>query len=225
MPRVRPRTLRRILLWAAAAVLLVLVVAQLILPGIAVQRLRVRLARSGQVLQVQVDAFPAIELLWGEADRVVIRMGSYTSNPGHLSGLLGQAADVGTLDASARRLQAGPLVLHDATLRKRGNQLTGTATVTESDLRAALPILTSVQPVSASAGQVTLQGTASAFGVSVTLQVVVSAQDGNLVVAPNIPFGGLATITLFSNPAVAVQGVSAQPVPGGLSLTANGMLR
>jgi hypothetical protein len=205
--------------------LLVLVVMQLVLPGIAAQRLRDRLSRSGQVLQVEVDAFPAVELLWNHADRVVVRMSSYASNPGHLSNLLAEAGGVGSLDASATALQAGPLLLHDVSLRKRGSQLTGTAMVQEGDVRAALPILTSVQPVSAENGQLTLQGTANAFGVSVTLQVVVSAEDGKLVVAPNLPFGGLATITLFSNPAVEVQGISAQPEPGGFTVTATGRLQ
>ncbi len=220
-----PTAMRRIFLWLAALVVLALVVAQLVLPGIAAQRLHDRLAHSGHVLQVQVDAFPAIELLWNQADHVVVRMDTYTSNPGHLGNLLGDAHGVGTLDASVRQLQAGPLVLHEVSLRKRGNQLTGTATVTEADLRSALPILTSLQVVGGSNGQLTLQGTASAFGVGVTLQVVVSAQDGNLVVAPNVPFGGLATFTLFSNPAVAVQGISARPAPGGFTVTANAQFR
>ena len=47
------------------------------LPGIAAQRLRDRLSRSGRVLEVKVEAFPAIELLWHQADRVVVRMASY----------------------------------------------------------------------------------------------------------------------------------------------------
>ena len=77
-------SLRRVLLFGAALVLLVLVIAQLILPGIATQDLRDRLAKSGRVLQVEIHAFPAIELLWNDADRVVVRMDTYTSVPGHL---------------------------------------------------------------------------------------------------------------------------------------------
>ena len=48
----------------AGAIVVVLIVAQLVLPGIAAQRIRDRLSRSGTVLGVQVDAFPAIKLLW-----------------------------------------------------------------------------------------------------------------------------------------------------------------
>ena len=217
--------MRRIVIGLAALVVAVLVIVQLVLPGIAADRLRDRLARSGHVLQVQIHAFPAIELLWDHADKVVVRMDTYTSNPGHFGSLLDEAAGVGTVDASANRLQAGPLILHAASLRKRGDQVTGTATIENAELQAALPILTAVGPVASAGGQVVVQATASAFGLSVNLQVVVSARDGKLVVAPNVPFGGLATITLFDNPHLAVDSVSAQPVPGGFTATASAHLR
>ena len=69
--------MRRTSLIAAGVVVLVVVllgVAQLVLPGIAASSIRDRLSRSGKVLDVQVSAFPAIELLWHQADRVVVRM-------------------------------------------------------------------------------------------------------------------------------------------------------
>lgn len=203
----------------------VLVAAQLVLPGVAAQRLRDRLARSGQVLTVEVDAFPAVELLWDQADRVTVRMGIYAPQPGRLSSLLGELGQVGTVDASASQLRTGPLVLQNATLSKRGEEVTGSATVSEASLRAAVPFLQSVVPVASAGGELTLQGTASAFGVTATLDANVAAQDGTLVVSPDLPFGGLATVTVFSNPALDVQGVSAAPAPGGFAVTANALLR
>jgi hypothetical protein len=212
-------------LGTAALVIGVLVVAQLVLPGIAARRLRAQLARSGQVLSVQVHAFPAIELLWHEADRVVVRLGRYRPATGNLPSTLDQSTSVGTLDASAREIDFGLLTLHDATLTKRGDRLHGTATVSEADLRSALPILRSVTPVTSSGGHLTLQGTASLFGVTATVDATVSAQTGNLVVAPDIPFGGLATITLFSARHVKVQSVSAAPAAGGFSVQATATIR
>jgi hypothetical protein len=44
-------------------------------------------------------------------------------------------------------------------------------------------------------------------------------------VVPNVPFGGFATITLFDNPHVAVDGVSAASDAGGFTITATGRLR
>ena len=220
--------MRRIALWvigALVAVLLLGVVAQLVLPGIAADRLRDRLGRSGKVLDVQVDAFPAIELLWHHADTVVVRMANYHSTPASLERTVGQVADAGKLDASAQVLQTGLLTLRDARLRKRGDELTGTATVTESDLRASLPVLDSVTPVASSQGELTLQGTATLFGVTAAVDATVRAQDGALVVSPDVPFGGLATITLFSSPSVMAEGVDAAPAPGGFAVTVSARLK
>jgi hypothetical protein len=218
--------MRRIIALAIAGVVLaLLVVAQLVLPGIAAQRLRDRLARSGKVLHVEVDAFPAIELLWHQADRVVVRVVQYRSSPGHLGSVLQQAADVGSLDASASELDTGLLTLRDATLRKRGNELSGTARVTEADLRSAVPFLDGVQPIASSHGQLTLRGTATLLGVTASVDATVTAQAGQLVVQPDVPLGGLATVTVFSNPNLVVQGVSASSAADGFSVSATGRLR
>ena len=84
--------MRRIAVLATAGVvLLVLVLAQLLLPGIAAQRLRDDLQKSGTVLEVKVSAFPAIKLLWHQADSVVVRMGSYRSGVSHLGSTLAGA--------------------------------------------------------------------------------------------------------------------------------------
>jgi LmeA-like phospholipid-binding len=209
---------RLVVAGALGVVVLLLVVAQLVLPGIAAQRLRDQLARHGQVESVSVHAFPAIELLWHQADRVVIRLGSYRTAVGSLGQSLGRSGDAGSLDATATEVHAGLLALHDARLIKRGNRLSASATVTEADLRAALPVLQSVVPVASGSGQLVLQGTAGLFGVSATVQAVVRADQGRLIASPNVPFGGFATLTLFSDPHVAVQGVGASPLAGGFSV-------
>ena len=81
----RPRSMGRLIALAALGlVVIVLGVGQLVLPGIAERRVREQLSPSGQVLSVQVSAFPAVELLWHRADRVVIRLGRY--RPASLGG-------------------------------------------------------------------------------------------------------------------------------------------
>ena len=218
--------MRRIIAIATAGVvILVLVVAQLVLPGIAADRLRDRLGKSGNVISVEVHAFPAIKLLWNHADRVVVRMGSYRSSTGPLGSLLSETSNVGSLDASAAEFDSGLLTVRNAALRKRGDQLVGTALVTEADLRRSIPILQSVVPVASSDGRLTLRGTASLFGVTATVDATVSASDGKLVVAPDVPFGGFATVTVFSNPHIEVQSVGASAAPGGFRVTATGRLK
>ena len=218
--------MRRIALIAVVAlVLIVLGIGQLVLPGLAARALRDRLSKSGTVTSVQVDAFPAIELLWHRADRVVVRMQRYRAPAGSLGSLLGQSGDVGSVDASVGELDSGLLTLHDATLIKRGNTLNGTARVSEADLRAAVPFLDTVQPVASGGGQLTLRGTATLLGVTASVDATVAAQNGRLVVQPNVPFGSLAAVTVFADPALQVQSVGASSATGGFSVFAQGRLR
>jgi hypothetical protein len=214
---------------AVIAVLVALVlglgVAQLVLPGIAAQRIRTRLGAYGLVRSVQVDAFPAIELLWHHADQIHIDLAAYRSGSGQVGSLLSQLTGVDSLDVSAGQLDIGLLRLRDATLHKRGAQLSADARVSESDLRAAVPFLDGVVPVASANGTLILQGAATVLGLTASAQATVGVADGALLVSPNVPFGALATLTLFSDPHVAVQGVAAATVPGGFTVSARGVLR
>jgi hypothetical protein len=215
---------RLVLAGAAALVVIVLVVAQLVLPGIAAQRLRDRLSKSGKVMSVQVSAFPAIELLWHHADHVVVRLGDYRSDVARLGGTLAGAINADSVDASATAVHSGVITLHDATLTKRSDELTGAAMISEADLRGSLPFLRSVVPVASNGDGLVLRGTASVLGLTISAKAIVAAQNGNVVVAPDVPLGGLATLTVFSNRHLYVQSVAASPAPGGFSVQARGQL-
>src|SRR5580658_6090295 len=116
---------RRFALLVAALVVLLLIAAQLFLPGIAAHDLRDRLSRSGRVLSVSVSAFPAIELLWHRAGTVDVRMASYrASGTAGLGRALDQTAQAGTINAKIDVLDTGLVTLRDVTLRKRGDVLT-----------------------------------------------------------------------------------------------------
>ena len=212
--------MRRIAVLAAVGfVLLVLVVAQLVLPGIAARRVRDQFSKSGTVLDVKVSAFPAVKLLWHRADSVVVRMATYRAPVSELSNTLTETGDAGSVDASVQVLSVGPLALRDATMRKRGSSLTAAATVTQADLRSAVFFLQGVVPVTSADGSLTLRGTASFLGLTASVSATVAARDGALVVAPDVPFGGIATLTLFNDPHVYVESVSASGVPGGFRVS------
>jgi hypothetical protein len=204
---------------------LALVVAQLVLPGIAAQRLRDRLSASGQVRSVSVSAFPAVELLWNHADSVDVHLGRYRSSPAALTRLLNEAAGVSKLRVTASELDTGLLTLRDATLVKSGRRLSGSANVTETDLHTALPVLNAVTPVASGGGRIVLQGSATVFGVTATVDVTVAPHNGALLLTPNVPFGALAAIRLFSDPRIAVEGVSASRTANGFSVSAFGRTR
>ena len=210
----------------AIVVLLVELVAQLVLPGIAANRVRDQLQKSGRVLDVEVSAFPALELLFHEADNVTVKMATYRSSTSHLTSMLQESSDAGTLHASAGVFTDGLLTLHNATLTKRGNILIGTAQVHESDLTHAIPLIKSVTPVTSSGGTLTLEGTADLPIVGqITVPFVVQVENGALVAAPDIPIvGGLASLQLFSNPHLRILSVSAKKSAGGFTVSARGTL-
>jgi hypothetical protein len=215
--------MRRVAVLATAGVIvLLLVVAQLVLPGIAAQRLRDQLARSGEGVKIDVSAFPAIELLWHQADSVTVHVTRYRSSTADLAAKLTQTADAGSVDATATELDTGPLTLRDATLRKRGDQLTGSARVTQADLRTALPFIQNVHLVASGAGQLTLRGTGSLLVLTATVDATVRAQGGRLIVVPDVPF--LPTVTVFDDRHVEIQRVSGAGVPDGFTVSAQARL-
>lgn len=200
----------------------VLVGGQLVAPPIATALLRQRLAKDGRVISVHVSAFPWFELLWQHADKVTVRMGDYDAPPDHLRDQLRQAAGVGTIELSIGVAHTGLLALHDVSLSKHGKEMVGVAQLYLRDLRAALPIVQSLTPVHEAGGPLILRGKASVLGVSATVDIVVAARDGKLVVAPAGLFGAFATLTLYDDPLIDVQSVNASALPGGVKFVVRG---
>src|ERR1019366_7640405 len=124
--------------WAAAAVVLLLALAQVILPRIAASVISSRVGRYGKVNSVSVSAWPAVKLLWGSADSVKVRAQSLTLEPGQAAKLLWEARSTTRVDASVQRVRMGSLALSDARLSKRGSALSAKARASEGDVAAAL---------------------------------------------------------------------------------------
>jgi hypothetical protein len=219
-----PRAARRALL-AAAGLLVLLALSQLLLPVLAENRLRGRLERDGKVESVDVSAFPALKLLWGSADRVTIRMADAGAGPGRFADLLASTSEADELDARVKSLRVLTLTFRDLVLHKRGRDLTGTAMVTDADLRAALPAGFDVRPVASGDGALVFEGTVALLGQRLTGQAVVAARNGRVLLAPNLPFGGFLSLTVFGDPRIEVLGVGAQARPDGFVLTARARLR
>jgi hypothetical protein len=216
---------RRAIIAILLVVVAALVAAQLILPGVSEQRLRDRLGRDGRVTRVEVHSFPAIKLLWNRADRVVVRMNSASAGTGKVADLLASARDAGEVDARVGELKVTLLRLRDVRLRKRGDRFDGRATVTTADLSSSLPAGFTLRPVAAGGGTLVFEGTATILGRTLRARAVAAARDGKLLVAPDVPFGGLVALTVFADPRVAVEDVGAQAAADGFTLTAKARLR
>ena len=199
--------------------------AQLLLPGFAERDLRGDLADAGQVRRVDVDAFPALKVLFGRADRVEVEMGEVKAGEGELADLLARTADTDELRASASVLRVGPFVARDARLDKQGERLRGSVAVTVAELTAALPVDVGLKPVETEDGSLLMEATAGVFGQQVTVRARLAAREGAVVIAPEGLLGGFATLTVFEDPRVRVRRVGAEPATGGFTVTAEATVR
>ena len=211
----------------AAAVALVLVLAQVFLPRIAASRISSRLGRYGTVDSVSVKAWPAVRLLWGSMDSVRVRAGTLVLSPAQAAGLLWEARGTASMDVSADSVQLGSLRLSDANVRKRGSALTAAASTTEADVGAALPPGFGVRLLRSEGGEVEVRASGGLFGVGASLNAVALASEGTLVAHPlGLLVEGLR-LTVFSNPHVYVEAVGASvqtEQPPGYRLTMSASL-
>lgn len=215
----------RLALIAAFIALALLAGSQILLPPLAERRIAGDLAGAGDVEDVTVRAFPALKLLFDRADRVEVRMGDARLAPGPLTSLLTSTREVGELDARARSLRLGPLVLRDLSITKRAGELVGRALLEPEALAAALPPQVGFRPVGSDDGSLVLEATAGLFGLRATVRARLSARDGALVIAPEGGLlGGLATLTVFRDSRVHVTGIGARETPAGYVLQAGGRL-
>ena len=195
-------------------IVLVLVLAQVFLPGIAASRVRSRVGKYGTVRSVTVKAWPAVELLWGKAESVDVKAGSLSMSPAQTVKLLGEARGVRSMSVTAESVKEGPLQLRDASFKKHGDALVGQASTTRADVGKALGEGIEVRLVSSHDGQVEVSASGGLFGVKASVEAVAEAEEGKLVVHPlGFLLEGLR-LTLIDNPRVYVEGVGASAVAG-----------
>jgi hypothetical protein len=215
----------RIAAIVAAALLVVLVVAQIVLPGIAASRISSRVGRYGHVEHVSVSAFPAIELLWGDADSVEVKASSLALAPGQAVSVLREGSGVSRIDVSARSVRVGKFALTDAVLRKDGIRVSAHAHATRAALGAALGPGIGVRLLGSEGGRVRVAATGSLFGVGTTVTAVAESENGELIVHPEgFLLEGLR-LTLFKDPHLRVVGVAATQDSSGYVLGMSGLLR
>ncbi len=216
----------RIAVGLAGAAVLLLALAQLILPRLAASRISSRIGRYGKVQSVSVSAWPAVELLWGHVGSVRVRAGNLALSPAQAAGLLWEARGTASMDVSAESVQVGSLRLSDASLRKRGGAMSAQALASEADVKAALPPGFSVKLLRSEGGEVEVRATGGLFGVGASVNAVAGASDGKLVAHPLGFLVEALQLTLFSDPHVYVQGVGAsvqseQPLSYRLTISAS----
>ena len=195
---------------AAAGLLVLLAIAQIVLPRIAASRISSKIGRYGHVEHVSVSAWPAVKLLWGHADSVQVRAAHLALSPAQAAALLWEGRGLAKLDIAARSVSLGKLALTAATLEKDGAQLEGRARTTQAAASAALPPGIGVRLLSSAGGRVRVQASGGLFGLGASLPVVAEAQEGALIAHPEGLLGGFK-LTIFTDRHVRVIGVDARP--------------
>jgi hypothetical protein len=227
------KAMYRIALVVVGVLVLVLVLAQLLLPSIATQRVRERVERYGTVSSVSVSAFPALKLLWGKIDSLQVKTSSLRVGVTQIGDLLSSTAASNDLKFSspqatllAPSFANGGLVLSNVKLQKHGAALNSQATLEQANLHAALPAGFQIQPLASGAGAVEVRASGTLFGIQAAVDGVITATEGKLVIQPvGIPFGELLKLTLFSDPRIFIEGIAATSQPGGYRFTINAQLR
>ena len=199
---------------AAAAAIAVLVLAQLLLPGIAARMVRRKIEKYGTVESVKVKAWPAVKLVWGEVDEVKVKAGRLKLSEGQTVALLKEAKGVDRMDTTAESVEVGSLRMTSTSLQKHGSALRAEGQVSEEDVKRALPEGFEVALVKSEGGTVQVRASGGLFGVSASVEAVAEAEDGKLVAHPRVfPLEGLK-LTVFENPNVYVEGVEARALEG-----------
>jgi LmeA-like phospholipid-binding len=218
----------RIAAGVAGTTVLVLAIAQVVLPRVAASRISSRVGRYGSVESVSVSAWPAVELLWGHVDSVHVAARSLALSPEQATAMLWEGRGAASMDVSAASVQLGSLRVTDASLRKRGSALSAQAVISEADARAALPAGFGVQLLRSEGGDVEVRATGGLFGLGASVNAVAGASDGKLVAHPlGFLLEGLQ-LTVFADPHVYVQGVGASVVsehPTSYRVTMSARLR
>jgi hypothetical protein len=199
----------RVALSLLGVVVLVLVLAQVFLPGIVASRIRTRVGRYGKVERVSVTAWPAVKLLWGDADSVKVRARSLQASQAQAAALLWEARGVSEMELSAPSARVGQLTFGEVSFSKRGTTVTMQARMTDADVRAILPEGFDAQLVKSEGGEVEVSASGGVLGINATVNAVASASEGNLVVRPRGFLVEALQLTVFSAPHVYVRSVSA----------------
>ncbi|MGA8365529.1 MAG: LmeA family phospholipid-binding protein [Solirubrobacteraceae bacterium] len=205
----------RIAVGAGVAIVVLLVLAQLLAPGIAARVVRGKVEKYGSVKSVQVKAWPAVKLAWRHADEVRVSAGRLKFEPDQAVALLKEAKGTDRVRTSVESVEVNGLRLTGAKFEKHGSALRAEAVISEEDIKRALPEGFEVALVKSEGGTVEVRASGGLFGVGASVDAVAQAEDGKLVARPTGLLLSALKLTLFENPSLYVEGVEARALADG----------
>jgi|GEM_PF-1120101 hypothetical protein len=111
----------RALLVLAGAIVLLLVVSQLALPGLGESAIEDRLTENGGTAEVSLSALPAARLLWGSGDRITVSATGIELDPTDQRRVFQNLDRFGAVEITVVGATAGPIKLDSFTLTREGD--------------------------------------------------------------------------------------------------------
>jgi hypothetical protein len=199
--------LRRTSIWAISAVVslavLFLLLSQVLLPGIVAAKLRSTLRGAATDVHLSVHAAPALELLFGHADRVDLSIGELRpTGRANVKALLERTRETSVLHATVARLLTERLELDDVSVQKRGSLLVTSAAVNRKALAAALPAGITLRPTPAGSQGIAFSAHLTLLGQTIDANALLEARGGRIEIVPESSL--LPSIPVFSDSQLAV---------------------
>ena len=129
--------MKKVLLAAVAVVVLALVGIQLLLPGRVASDIEARLTEGGGEASAEVEALPAIRLLWSDGDRIEVAGSDLDLQVEDDVEVMDRLDGFDQVDIDLDRIQAGPFAVESFELRRQGDgayTLRSDATTSGTDL-------------------------------------------------------------------------------------------
>jgi hypothetical protein len=133
--------MRRALIFAAAAIVVLLVLSQLVVPPYLEHRAEKRLTAKGGHAQVTIDAVPAVRLLFNDGNKIKVRGdGLHVDllNGGGSGPVFGELDRFDQADVRLTRMSAGPFAVRQVTIARHGSSEPYTLVISASVTGRAL---------------------------------------------------------------------------------------
>jgi hypothetical protein len=128
---------RKLLIGVAAALVVALLAIQLILPGRVASDIETRLTEGGGEASAEVEALPALRLLWADGDRIEVTGADLELQVEDDVEVMDRLDGFDQVDVALERVQAGPFDVESFELRRQGDgayTLRSDATTSGTDL-------------------------------------------------------------------------------------------
>lgn len=204
-------------------------VAQILLPSLAANWAESNISKYGDDVQISIEAFPAIKLLFHRADEVKMTAKALTPDSGQ--SILGQLKNTERFSATVGTLNAGRAPLQNVHIEKSPSgafQLL--ANLTRKDVSAALPPGVTLQDRQAATNEIPVTIGSALLGKGIDSVLSVETDGGAVVIRVRLPgalglVSSLQPIQVFEDPYLTAERITMPPTANGWRFSLTGRVK